>query len=114
MFTYMFPPTVDTIDYLSLLLNRLLFTLCNITPSLSFSLENYSEYVQEHPDKRSCFVQYHSSETPELHPLEPVTVHHQDCYVIKTGDGSRNMNAADLLQNTGGNGGEVLLFYLFF
>lgn len=70
------------------------------------SSENYSDYVQEHPVKHSYCVQYHPSERRELQPLDPVTIQHQDYYLIKTGDLSRNMSTAALLQDTGGNRGE--------
>ncbi|XP_044040850.1 protein c-ets-1-B-like [Siniperca chuatsi] len=66
--------------------------------------ENYSDYVQEHSDKHSYHVQYHSTGRTDLHTLDPVTVQHQDYYLIKTEDPIRNMTAAALLQETGGNG----------
>uniref|UniRef100_A0A3Q1B6R7 V-ets avian erythroblastosis virus E26 oncogene homolog 2 n=1 Tax=Amphiprion ocellaris TaxID=80972 RepID=A0A3Q1B6R7_AMPOC len=40
-------------------------------------LENYSDYIQEHSDKLSYQVQYHPTESTDLHTLEPVTVQHQ-------------------------------------
>ncbi|XP_045921256.1 protein C-ets-1-like [Micropterus dolomieu] len=66
--------------------------------------ENYMDCVQEHSDKHSYHVQYHSTERTDLHTLDPVTVQHQDHYLFKTGDPSRNMSAAALLRETGGNG----------
>ncbi|XP_051231415.1 protein c-ets-1-B-like [Dicentrarchus labrax] len=66
--------------------------------------ENYSDYVQEHSDKHSYHVEYHPTERTDLHPLDPEAVQHEDYYLIKTEDPSRNMTTTALLQETGGNG----------
>ncbi|XP_059210448.1 transforming protein p54/c-ets-1-like [Centropristis striata] len=65
---------------------------------LQINRENYPDYVEEHPDKYH-HVQYHPTERTELHTLHPVQ--HQDYYLIKTEDPSRNMTTAVLLQETG-------------
>ncbi|XP_074479903.1 protein C-ets-1-like [Sebastes fasciatus] len=71
---------------------------------LQINKESYSDYVQEHSDKHSYHVQYHPTERTDLLTLHPVAVQHQDYYLIKTEDPSRNMTAVALLQETGGNG----------
>ncbi|XP_071782176.1 protein C-ets-1-like [Centroberyx gerrardi] len=43
-------------------------------------------------------------ESIDLHALDPVTVQHQDYYLLKTEDPHRNMASAALLQEPGGNG----------
>ncbi|XP_071402448.1 protein c-ets-1-B-like [Centroberyx affinis] len=63
--------------------------------------DNYSAYVEQHPDKH---LQYHHTESIDLHALDPVTVQHQDYYLVKTEDPHRNMASAALLQEPGGNG----------
>ncbi|KAI3376673.1 hypothetical protein L3Q82_017100 [Scortum barcoo] len=74
---------------------------------LQVSKESYSEYVEKHSDKHSYHAQYHPSERRDLHTLDPVAVQHQDYYLIKTEDPSRNMSAAALLQETGETDSEV-------
>ncbi|XP_028419523.1 protein c-ets-1-B-like, partial [Perca flavescens] len=71
---------------------------------LQINKENYSDYVQEHSDKRSYHVQYHPSERTELHTLHPVPVQRVDYYLIKTEDPSRSMTAVALLHETRGAG----------
>ncbi|KAK9524399.1 hypothetical protein VZT92_016796 [Zoarces viviparus] len=71
---------------------------------LLINKERCSDYVEEHSDKHSYHVQYHPSERTDLLTLHPVTVEHQDYYLIKAPDPSRNMAAAALLHETGGNG----------
>ncbi|XP_070848993.1 protein c-ets-1-B-like [Chaetodon trifascialis] len=66
--------------------------------------ENYSDCVQDHSDKHTYHVQYQPTERTDLHSLDPVTVQHQDYYLIKTEDPSRNVISAAPLQETGGNG----------
>ncbi|XP_073330757.1 protein C-ets-1-like [Pagrus major] len=83
---------------------------CTVSPYCQLQLikENYSDYVQEHSDRQSYHVQYHPTERlTDLHPLDPVTIQHQDYYLIKTEDPSRNMTTAALLQETGGTDSEV-------
>ncbi|XP_040887769.1 protein c-ets-1-B-like [Toxotes jaculatrix] len=66
--------------------------------------ENYPDYVQEHPDKHSYHLQYYPTERKDLHTLDPVSVHHQDFYLIKTEqEPSRNVAPSALRQETGGN-----------
>ncbi|KAE8278850.1 Protein C-ets-2 [Larimichthys crocea] len=62
--------------------------------------ENYSDYVQEPSDKHGYHVQYDPTGRTDGHPLDPVTVQHQDYYLIKSEDPSRNMTSAALLQET--------------
>ncbi len=69
------------------------------------SSENCSDFDQEHSDKHSYDFQYQPTERTDLHPLDPVTAHHQDFYLPKTEDPNRNMSPAALLQEPGVNGG---------
>ncbi|XP_041821592.1 protein C-ets-2-like [Chelmon rostratus] len=62
--------------------------------------ENYSDCVQEHPHKHCYHAQYHPTERADLHSLDPVTVQHEDYYLIKTEDPSRNVVSAAPLQET--------------
>ncbi|KAM9335631.1 protein c-ets-2-B-like [Symphorus nematophorus] len=61
------------------------------------------DYVEEHSDEHSYHVEYHPAERTDLHPLDPVTVHHQDYYLIKTEDPSRSRSTEALLHETQGN-----------
>uniref|UniRef100_A0A667XIU0 V-ets avian erythroblastosis virus E26 oncogene homolog 2 n=1 Tax=Myripristis murdjan TaxID=586833 RepID=A0A667XIU0_9TELE len=64
--------------------------------------DNYSSYVEEHADKPSYPLQYHHTESTDLHTLVPVAVQYQDYYRVKTEGLHKNM--ASLLQEPGENG----------
>ncbi|XP_068444436.1 transforming protein p54/c-ets-1-like [Clinocottus analis] len=69
--------------------------------------ERCSDFVQEHSDKHSYHVPYNPGERADLLTLHPVTDEHQDYYLIKSEDPSRNMVAAALLRETGETDSEV-------
>ncbi|XP_069014903.1 protein C-ets-1-like [Embiotoca jacksoni] len=66
--------------------------------------ENYSDHVQEPPDKHSYHVQYHPSESSDLHTLDTLTVQHRGHNLVKAEHPSSNISGAALLQETGGSG----------
>uniref|UniRef100_UPI0037E7E76F protein C-ets-1-like n=1 Tax=Semicossyphus pulcher TaxID=241346 RepID=UPI0037E7E76F len=59
--------------------------------------ESFSDFVQDHPNRHSFPF---PSERAELHPLDSVSVQHQDYYLIKAEDPNRSLNAS-LLQEAG-------------
>ncbi|KAM6960312.1 protein C-ets-1-like [Tautogolabrus adspersus] len=79
-------------------------TTCTLSSycQLQTNKENFSDYVQDHPDKHAYHVQYHHAERTDLHALDSVCVQHQDYYLIKSEDPTRSLNA-DLLQETRGS-----------
>ncbi|XP_075307054.1 transforming protein p54/c-ets-1-like [Odontesthes bonariensis] len=72
---------------------------------LQIHKENYSEYVQEHSDKPNYQIQYHPIESTNFHTLEPVTVQHEGCYLVKTEHPDRNVRSAALMPEREGNRG---------
>ncbi|XP_077961892.1 protein C-ets-1-like [Gasterosteus aculeatus] len=62
------------------------------------------DFAQEHTDKHSYHVQYYPTERTDLLTLHPVTVEHQDYYLIKTEEPSRNMAAAAPQHESGARG----------
>ncbi|XP_030578951.1 protein C-ets-2-like [Archocentrus centrarchus] len=84
------------------------------TPSycqLDTNKEICSEYDQECSHGDGYHVQYHPSDCPHLHTLEPVDVQHEAHSVAKSEHASRNISSAAVLQDTGGSGvaaGEIV------
>lgn len=70
-----------------------------------------SDFAQEHTDKHSYHVQYYPSERTDLLTLHPVTVEHQDYYLIKTEEPSRNMAAAAPQHESGARGETHVIHY---
>ncbi|XP_013763395.1 protein c-ets-1-B-like [Pundamilia nyererei] len=66
--------------------------------------ENYSE-IEGCSDRDNYHLQYHPSESSDLHDLEPMSVQHGGHYPAYSQRGSSNISSAAPLQEIRGNGG---------
>ncbi|XP_063325155.1 protein C-ets-2-like [Pelmatolapia mariae] len=66
--------------------------------------ENYSE-IEGCSDRDNYHIQYHPSESSDLHDLEPMSVQHGGHYPAYSQRGSSNISSAAPLQEIRGNGG---------
>lgn len=82
---------------------------CCLLPS-----DNYAHYAQEHSDKKNYHVQYYPTECTDLCSLDQESVHHRSCSLVKSEDPCKNMASTALLQETGGNGGEIVIFIILY
>lgn len=71
-----------------------------------FPSENYSE-IEGCSDRDNYHLQYHPSESSDLHDLEPMSVQHGGHYPAYSQRGSSNISSAAPLQEIRGNGGET-------
>ncbi|CAG5929607.1 unnamed protein product [Menidia menidia] len=65
--------------------------------------ENCSEYIQEISDKPNPPNQFHPTESSNLYILEPVSLQHEGCYLMKNEHPDRNFSVSALMPERDGN-----------
>ncbi|KAM9717481.1 protein C-ets-1-like [Menidia menidia] len=70
---------------------------------LKINKENCSEYIQEISDKPNPPNQFHPTESSNLYILEPVSLQHEGCYLMKNEHPERNFSVSALMPERDGN-----------